>query len=321
MQSTSSPAGALRFSTKDFPPADRLPFWREEFGRQIIRLDIDSQDEAAFEAQAELRRMPGLGMIDCRVTPSSMFKRTKQSTADGNDDIVIFLANDGILRASNRRTEFDVDRGQAFCVRHEEEAAIQVKAANWTGLMLDKRRMSALVSRLDQKIDKLISSTCEPLSLLRGYLDLTRNSFAGSSAVGEIVASHIYELVALTLGANSEGRELAASGGVRAARLRALKSAIIADPTISLSVLAERHRVTPRYVQMIFEESGSTFTNFSTERRLQKAFVLLSSTRCDGLKIASIAMQCGFGDLSHFNRTFKRRFGATPSEIRREWKR
>jgi AraC-like DNA-binding protein len=152
-------------------------------------------------------------------------------------------------------------------------------------------------------------------------LDLTRNAFAGSSAVGEIVASHIYELAALTLGANSEGRELATSGGVRAARLRALKSAIIADPTISLSVLAERHRVTPRYVQMIFEESGSTFTNFSTERRLQKAFFLLSSRRCEGLKIASIAMQCGFGDLSHFNRTFKRRFGATPSEIRREWKR
>jgi AraC-like DNA-binding protein len=33
--------------------------------------------------------------------------------------------------------------------------------------------------------------------------------------------------------------------------------------------------------------------------------------------IASIAFDVGFGDLSYFNRTFKRFYGASPSEIRR----
>ena len=32
--------------------------------------------------------------------------------------------------------------------------------------------------------------------------------------------------------------------------------------------------------------------------------------------IASIAFACGFGDLSYFNRTFKRLYGAPPSDIR-----
>jgi AraC-like DNA-binding protein len=32
--------------------------------------------------------------------------------------------------------------------------------------------------------------------------------------------------------------------------------------------------------------------------------------------IAWIAFACGFGDLSYFNRTFKRLYGATPSDIR-----
>jgi AraC-like DNA-binding protein len=34
--------------------------------------------------------------------------------------------------------------------------------------------------------------------------------------------------------------------------------------------------------------------------------------------ISAIAFDAGFGDLSHFNRLFRRRFGATPSEVRAE---
>jgi AraC-like DNA-binding protein len=32
--------------------------------------------------------------------------------------------------------------------------------------------------------------------------------------------------------------------------------------------------------------------------------------------IATIAFDVGFGDLSHFNRQFHRRFGATPTDVR-----
>jgi AraC-like DNA-binding protein len=34
--------------------------------------------------------------------------------------------------------------------------------------------------------------------------------------------------------------------------------------------------------------------------------------------IGAIAYASGFGDLSHFNHAFRRRYGATPSEVRRE---
>jgi AraC-like DNA-binding protein len=33
--------------------------------------------------------------------------------------------------------------------------------------------------------------------------------------------------------------------------------------------------------------------------------------------ISSLAFDAGFGDLSYFNRAFKRRYGATPSDVRR----
>ena len=67
---------------------------------------------------------------------------------------------------------------------------------------------------------------------------------------------------------------------------------------------------------MLFEEDGATFTDYALEQRLIAAHRMLSDARLRHLTIGAIAYQAGFGDLSHFNRSFRRRFGATPSEIR-----
>jgi len=48
-------------------------------------------------------------------------------------------------------------------------------------------------------------------------------------------------------------------------------------------------------------------------RRIQEALLRLRTT---DEKILSIALQCGFNDLSYFNRTFKRLLGRTPRECR-----
>jgi AraC-like DNA-binding protein len=69
-------------------------------------------------------------------------------------------------------------------------------------------------------------------------------------------------------------------------------------------------------VRKLFEEEGTTFTEFVLESRLAQALQMLSDPRLAGRTISSIAFSLGFGDLSYFNRTFRRRFGAAPSEMR-----
>src|SRR5262249_5129860 len=51
-------------------------------------------------------------------------------------------------------------------------------------------------------------------------------------------------------------------------------------------------------------------------QRLALARRMLTDPRWIGRPISAIAFAAGFADLSHFNRTFRRCFGATPSEIR-----
>jgi transcriptional regulator GlxA family with amidase domain len=43
---------------------------------------------------------------------------------------------------------------------------------------------------------------------------------------------------------------------------------------------------------------------------------MLSDPRSAHLRIIDIALATGFGDVSHFNRLFRRRFGDSPSGLR-----
>jgi len=49
---------------------------------------------------------------------------------------------------------------------------------------------------------------------------------------------------------------------------------------------------------------------------LARAYRMLSDPRYLTHKISAISHDCGFHDLSWFHRTFRRRYGATPSDIR-----
>jgi AraC-like DNA-binding protein len=100
-----------------------------------------------------------------------------------------------------------------------------------------------------------------------------------------------------------------------AAILRAIESQSD-DPNLNATAVAASLRITPRYVHLLLEETGRSFTHHVLERRLERAAVLLRDRRWRDRKIADIAAEAGFTDLSYFNRAFRRRFNATPSAIR-----
>jgi AraC-like DNA-binding protein len=43
---------------------------------------------------------------------------------------------------------------------------------------------------------------------------------------------------------------------------------------------------------------------------------MLADRQHDKRKVSEIAYACGFNEVSYFNRCFRRRFGATPTEFR-----
>ncbi len=84
---------------------------------------------------------------------------------------------------------------------------------------------------------------------------------------------------------------------------------------LSLEDFANISGLSGNYLCRLFKEySGQTIFNYIIERRVQNAIVQLLSTR---KKIIAVAADCGFNDLSYFNRCFKKLTGQSPGEYRR----
>jgi AraC-like DNA-binding protein len=70
-----------------------------------------------------------------------------------------------------------------------------------------------------------------------------------------------------------------------------------------------------RLAHLFRDEVGMSIRSYVVERRLAMAAMLIVQT---DERISQIAYSVGFGDVSNFNHSFKRRFGMSPGEYRNE---
>jgi len=166
----------------------------------------------------------------------------------------------------------------------------------------------------------VIPNTTEPLRLLPGYIDLlTRDpALMETAEMRRVAVHHIHDLVAMALGATRDAAEIAMGRGLRAARMRAIKADITQnlDGDVSVAALSRRHGVSPRYIRKLFESENTSLSQFVLGQRLTRVHRMLADPRHADRTIGDLAFAAGFGDLSTFNREFRRRFGMTPSDVR-----
>nr|WP_249156593.1 hypothetical protein [Bradyrhizobium diazoefficiens] len=81
----------------------------------------------------------------------------------------------------------------------------------------------------------------------------------------DAVSQHLFDLAVLMIGARGDVAEGARMRGLAAARFETLKSDILAQldsPALSLAGLSAAHRISPRAVQLLFEQAGITYSGF-----------------------------------------------------------
>jgi AraC-like DNA-binding protein len=303
----------VRIETNRMPPARRLAVLQDLFDRSI------GMEVAAARGQPvglQVNAVPGLRRAQMLRPFTAQAARPATRLADGDDTVCLMIKSGGHIALRQGRREAIPEVGDGVLLVYRQPSELRFQDATYLSLRVPLRALAMLID-VEAAAGRRIVRDTSALVLLRQYVASLPERL-DDPALGVLVATHVYDLMAMAIGATDHTRELALGRGVRAARLASIKADLARDPTQAIEDIAGRQQVSPRYIQRLLEEDGTSFSEFATERRLDAVRAMLRSPRFEDWSVAGIAFEAGFKDLSHFNRRFRRRFGLTPSEFRRQ---
>lgn len=287
------------------PLEARLPW------KSVQRDSLGSFRSAPFQSKAILQMQPHLGLMSC-FDPAPRWD-IRDSAADDRVQLIV-RPSDGIVT---------VEQGGQRQTCMQREAIVLDAGRAATFLMNDVSRIDCLLITCDAPKGMrhiahdnggLIALGHYAAAVMRGLLPMN------STALADLAVDYMSGLVATMIAeAEAPARVIARRPDRPTISLLSLKAdieATLSQPSLSLEQLATTHGVTTRYFQKLFEAEGRTFSDYLLERRLERSFQMLRDGNRTERAVSAIAFDVGFGDLSYFNRTFKKRFGATPREIR-----
>jgi len=310
----------LRFTTRDVPVPSRPNALNELRGQGM--LPIEPLPGCSPHVDLIKWRLPGAWIL------TGTFAGVRQGGESGpsgpDDDLFFGINMNSSSLARQRGREVTVGAGDAIAIDPAAGAFSLLRAApvRMIGVRIARRSVPAGAAGSDAGPLRLVPAGTAALQLLASYLHGALSGSALSSALlADAVVSHVAELITLSLDPVYSAAPPASVRSVRAARLAAVKADVerhLADGSLTVATLAARHGISARYLHKLFEDEEMTYSRFVLDRRLALAYRTLRQPRSATRTISSIAYDTGFGDLSYFNRTFRRRYGITPSGARRE---
>lgn len=305
----------FRASTANLRGKHELEAFREQFGRAILRLEMTPMGDQPLECEMLIRSLPDVGLAMGQLSPI----RSHHPESLGDDGLVLAVMHRGHAEFVHGRHTAVVSAGHALLASSADAATFTGHTpTRLTNIRLKRELLGTHVVDPEGAIGLPIPGNQYALRLLLGYAEvLGDNEVAMDAQACRVVSANIYDLVALAIGGTRDVR--AHAGGVAAARLHAIKTDAqrsLGQQGLSITDLARRHGISASYVRRLFATEGTSFTEYLLVQRLSRARQLLGDPRQAHRTIASIAFDLGFGDLSYFNRCFRRRYGMTPSDAR-----
>ena len=312
---------SLRVSTDSIQGNRGVEAFLEIWGREILRMKMTPLDGHPLDIDLTLQSLPGLALPSASLTP---MRNHHTSALVDNGDLILVAIQSGTSAVVQHGRVAMVAAGQAVLTSNGASASFTgLTATHVVNFRLSRNLLRPHVADLDAVVARPIPNDDHVLQLMLRYAAMLNDqNEPGTVKLRQTIAMHMHDLAALLLG--GKGGTGLHRPGLRAARLRAIKDNVhdkIGQHGLSIADVARSQKISESYIRKLLADDGTTFTDLVLDERLTRAHRMLSDPRCSELFISAIAYEAGFGDLSYFNRTFRRRYSASPSDVRETAKR
>ena len=311
----------MYFSTAQCAAEDKNLAWARTLSKTYFPLSVDCHNTAEFQGELRSWSLGALGLSDM-ACDGVLYHRRRTDFANEKDSsllITIPHAGDVHFKQAARSTKcgpggFLVERGD-------------MPYEFWHGrrnkLWVLKVPTASVRARLGAG-DPLGALTFDATSGVGSYfIGAVRNTIACIDEIDEaardMAGQQLLDLLCLAM--KRDNRILnSASSTIRSAHLQRAEQFIrdnLKNPRLSSRLVAESCGISLRYLQQLFSENDHSVISYIRNKRLTRCDEALKRAD-DASTVASIALEWGFYDQAQFCRHYRKRYGRTPSDTRRQ---
>ncbi|MBL0423348.1 helix-turn-helix domain-containing protein [Ramlibacter sp. AW1] len=233
--------------------------------------------------------------------------------------VLVSLHQRGDVFVSQGGRGNSIGEGDIFVLDPCRPFSISTGEMEARSVYLPRATMLALVPGLEDITAQPIPGGHGPGAVLRAAIDALFDSAPSmkpetadrmADALPHLLAPAILDIA----GEQSMPSRIAA---LHKEQIRRHVHANLGDHRLDPSSIAEAVRLSPRHVHGLFEDEQEPLMKWVWTLRLERCHRDLAEPRLARRTISEIAYAWGFSDISHFSRSFKARYGASPREFRR----
>ncbi|MDX2201482.1 MAG: AraC family transcriptional regulator [Hyphomicrobiaceae bacterium] len=302
---------------------DQLKVWREQVGRVLLAVDFRPLSDTPIQMSlAPILNDNGVRIARWRHSPGLTF-RDEELVRDGEASFSLIIPYRDGVRFEHRGRAVTLKAGEATLLRNCEPGMLgSARENSYLAIVLPCSPQIEACGAQDL-IGERWPKRLESLRLLRTYVEAYDRLVQRSSAgVDRAVSEHVVQLASLAI-----SEALGAAPGAALSVDDEPRTAIALDfiarnyfkPGLCVHDVARHQGISVRYLQLLCERRGVRLNAHINAVRLEAVRSMLAEPRMHDRQVSDIALSCGFSDVSHFNRLFRRTFGTSPTAFRHKF--